>query len=939
MGVSVRGRWRARCLQAVFAVFVAVVCWSLLLLLPAESKATTPATHRAKQPKLEPIDSEAIWSQYTFPPDDQNGPESMSYLWTESEIMTNPRISFMNKVVKMLHAMQHPLPKRCRQRKLLVLQMRGTSFEGTGSLLKQVLLGIAVAAHSNRTLVWGLGLPYIYEHTQDIWQGESNGKIQFHPNSINVDCSNPDPTGGAYKCFFEAMTGCTLADASASEIIRYSANPYNDTDRLMVGDISRRGVALFHPPEGLFEYIVGHQKGPLGKGKVVTPEDIKGVESNLWVSAVAAYVFRLKPAVTSQYTLKYAASFGLLSPRPLWGFHVRHGDLKAMPDMYRYKTVFGFDDFFGVARDLSHVLKHNPRRLFISSDSPEIHDAKHLFQKFVEDSGYPEQGNVNLELDSTDMEGDGNTDADDFYYDDIALDVVLQNRHSNADSEEIAVVTKACKNLSSSLDLVGEDPHRTASMKVPKYEPVCRSWYEEELPDVFSLDNSQRYRTYHGSHTVAANGGCQKDENYDTRGMKCSLDFDTIVAYQANESHLAVPRSTRIFRAYAESVEDLYLLSQSDVLFGQGTSYFSTLASYLVWARTGCADIINTVIFLDQGHCATGLHPSAHLHGMNLLNHTYGYDPALVPHAGLARWKIHTDNFLPALEVYAKGIKLDFNPWDPRNYMHLDRKSLLPQLPHYFFYREARSWNLLRYKPVWPGGCPGGKKPEQSVATYVLEISNMGNSMHEAVLPGQAAQCWSDAKAAAEQELGRPEAVGEDAPEHLFLDNALDIVRGNLKSLFLMSYADLVINENVRDYFQVGSKAERHRKPALLPPGFMETDRPQATLVQHKDSKSCPSPGTIDYPGIVEWMQHAKSSDMLGSISSVEQADEIIDFLTTFRDEIKLVRDAFYENRSIDGPEANQIQRDRQDDMTRRKRAKKPRSTKRRRKVTYFDAS
>ena len=36
-------------------------------------------------------------------------------------------------------------------------------------------MGLAEAAHSNRTLVWGLDLPYTFEITRSIWQQAAEG--------------------------------------------------------------------------------------------------------------------------------------------------------------------------------------------------------------------------------------------------------------------------------------------------------------------------------------------------------------------------------------------------------------------------------------------------------------------------------------------------------------------------------------------------------------------------------------------------------------------------------------------------------------------------------------------------------------------------------------------------------------------------------------------
>ena len=63
--------------------------------------------------------------------------------------------------------------------------------------MKQIMLGIAIAIHSNRTLVWGLGLPYIFDHTQEVWSGSDNRNVQVGDHSF--DCMAADPAGGAHS--------------------------------------------------------------------------------------------------------------------------------------------------------------------------------------------------------------------------------------------------------------------------------------------------------------------------------------------------------------------------------------------------------------------------------------------------------------------------------------------------------------------------------------------------------------------------------------------------------------------------------------------------------------------------------------------------------------------------------------------------------------------
>ena len=50
---------------------------------------------------------------------------------------------------------QNPLTKaECKHKRLLVLDTVSISFEGIGSVMKQVMIAIAAGFHSNRTVVW-----------------------------------------------------------------------------------------------------------------------------------------------------------------------------------------------------------------------------------------------------------------------------------------------------------------------------------------------------------------------------------------------------------------------------------------------------------------------------------------------------------------------------------------------------------------------------------------------------------------------------------------------------------------------------------------------------------------------------------------------------------------------------------------------------------------
>jgi hypothetical protein len=92
-------------------------------------------------------------------------PPSTSFLLTNA---TSPDVAWVQKILAKLHEQQHPPKETCRHRRLLVTQFEKV-FEGLGSIMKIVLLQLAEAAHANRTLVWGLDLPYLFEHSRTEW--------------------------------------------------------------------------------------------------------------------------------------------------------------------------------------------------------------------------------------------------------------------------------------------------------------------------------------------------------------------------------------------------------------------------------------------------------------------------------------------------------------------------------------------------------------------------------------------------------------------------------------------------------------------------------------------------------------------------------------------------------------------------------------------------
>eukprot|EP01038_Epipyxis_sp_PR26KG_P007219 gene7219-9850_t len=607
---------------------------------------------------------------------------------------------FIQDIMKIIHLQQHIPKVECKSRRLLIVQMSSTSFEGTGSVLKQVLMSLAIAMHSNRTLIWGLGLPFMFEHSKELWGGDDNDHVLV--NNHVLDCStDADLAGGPFGCFFQKISSCSLADLTPSEMIEFSHNPYNESSRIMLSEI-RKSMALYIPPFNLLETLYS-QRSNLYTSKLGF-YDYRGQEGHIWSAAIAAYVFRLKPELVTAFSLKYNTKV-FDNQKLVWGLHIRHGDLKALKNVYGYKELFEFEDYFQAARELTHIQRKVPSSIFVSTDSVEADSIPTRFNNFF-------------------------------------------SKKPKANTMPI----------------------------------IAKFYYTDTLIGINKLKA-------HGSHTVAANGGCLRDPKYSEKGMRCALNYEDIILYQGLEEHRSVPRSMRLMRVLLESIEDIYLLSRCDSIIAQGSSHFSTLATMLIWAKSGAKNAMANSIFLDYDSIVIGDTPTAFLHGMNLLNGTHGIDKKLLPEGGDARWRVHTNSFYTGMKVNGVTSSPDMDPWNKNNQFRIVNG--LPHVSEKLFFTEVRFWlGWNEYRPIWPGMCPGKMKKSEDPATYVVNVINLGVEHLDQSHSGQALQCWSDALNVMN---------GNHNIEKSVFDNALDVVKGNMASLRLLRYAEMVINEN-KDY-------------------------------------------------------------------------------------------------------------------------------------------
>jgi hypothetical protein len=755
-------------------------------------------------------------------------------------------LEFIKDIYDIIHARQNPSREECKRRRFSAIQMSATSFEGTGSLLKQVMISTAIAMHSNRTLVWGLGLPFPFEVTKELWAGPDNEDILI--NNEHLNCSQHDITFGPLGCFFEPVSTCSLEDAGPAEVIEFSHNPYNDSARITMAEM-RKGIAMYHPPMGLLDYIWSKGKYPdHAKSELI------GKQAYLWASAVGAYVFRIKPSLIESFERRFnhmfdpvtsavadsssASSYSRIvapSSADVWGVHIRHGDLRALSNIYSYKEIFDFDDYFEGLVKMTSKNHYTPDKVFIATDSLEADNIEKLFVKFAKSykpssgKGTKKKANSDDDLvnevikdsrrsgdddeaeDEDEDEDDEEEDEDDDDDEDEDDEEDEDEDDEDDNDEEKDFPSKNSGNVKKPVASSSSSSSFTTSTDAS--EIMKKVFYGEKKPVFMTITNDLRYRTEHGSHTVAANGGCFRDENYDKKGMRCALNYEAIVHYQALEEHRSVPRPNRMLRVYLESIEDLYILSRCTALIGQGSSHYSTLAALLIVAGHGTKNLDNRLDYLDKRGIASGVTPTAYLHGMNLLNGTNAMDSAAVK-SGAQRWTVHSNHFVSGLPADKAGsfghkVRLTFDPWSPDNRIHI--KDGLPHINDQLFYLEARTWlgSFGKYKPSLPGHCPGPMSTkEANPLVYIAENINLGVEHLQLSHNSQAMQCWSDAMAALAKLPPFTGSGPQVEQQNRHLEDMKSVANGNMQTMRIYRYSEMIVNElkTIKDYYIFSDK-------------------------------------------------------------------------------------------------------------------------------------
>jgi glycosyltransferase involved in cell wall biosynthesis len=560
-------------------------------------------------------------------------------------------------------------------------------FEGLGSVVGEVAGALGEAMHSNRTLVWGVGLPYMLDRTRDEWVSprgsEGAGSVWFSStNNTHLDCSGWEGMGGgAWACFFASISSCSLEDATFDELVALGENPYNNSARLKFQE-HRRGVSLYTVPS--------EAAAPDLRAAALAAAHPR----HTMAAGLIGYLLRLVPRVADAVEARRAALWGgrigvSCPPRGfpgstagnssedtsrVWGMHVRRGDVARNEDVYKNRQLFSFENMYEALRKKAHAVAKQggatPVAVYVASDGGA--------SEWIQD---------------------------------------------------------LCK-------------------RAPTLAP---QWPGGALPRFFAMSPKSRYITPYGSHTAAADGGCQKD---------CALQAEDVLALRAAAA--TSPSSpARMMRVLAEAAEDIVMLSKSDVLVAQASSFFSTTTMMLAWANRAGGAAPNATILPDSEGVANGAVQTGLLSaGLN--------GTAAIPRArGHERWIAVSKRFLGSLapeETAGCGGHTHgylFGCDDATRRMRLEEH--LPLVPPKAFEREAQRWlGDPKFSRIWDGECPLSDRPKPGATAEELTQFAAASFVHgeghrDIAHQGQALACWADSAATLRKVLRSGEWVYMEA--------------------------------------------------------------------------------------------------------------------------------------------------------------------------------
>ena len=678
--------------------------------------------------------------------------DKYGYLFTDLNNLSSDVI-YVKKIISLIHSQQHPPKETCKHRRLLVTQF-ADSFEGLGSILKLVMLGLAEAAHSNRTLIWGIDMPYLFERSREVWYDEINksGKRVVNIKGLKFDCGSYSDGSGPYTCFFQPLSSCTIYDVTIEELLTIGSEGFNDETRVKIQDERRSPAAAYHYP-----IYNPHYRNLVDYSSFSIP-----YLRHKWAAALQTYIFRLKPDVLKLLKQKetniYPNSMGGNSQFPTkncdlfcssqsikfndiqnhdigdereesfmntnnfmmtnnlsnshWGVHIRHGDLLSLKTVYGNREVYEFDDYIdAILYKVNKLIDENevkyiPSSIYISSDSTKLND-------FITNTCNYDTGIISkwpfLQLNNNFNNNNFNNNNDD-------VDIIDKNNDLNI----------SCENISTH-----KLQHKLEKNIVTIWGPPC----------IFTVDPLERFRTDHGSHTVAAGGGCQ--------GQTCAMQWWDIINYQNDENYNKLSKPLQMLIVLYEAIEDIYLLSQSNIFIGTLSSHFSTVVALLVWAKNGVENPLRDVYILDELMVKKGNIESSFL--LRPLNRT----DLLERDQGHERWIHHTRLLLEGLS----HINITISPYEiivgenPLYRVYMEE--YLPTVSQFILEKETYRWmgNPI-YGKIWPGECDRDEyyikkiknmKEYDKLVTEMVSFVNWGaeqSSRH----PNQAMRCWKQAK-------------------------------------------------------------------------------------------------------------------------------------------------------------------------------------------------
>ncbi len=88
-------------------------------------------------------------------------------------------------------------------------------------------------------------------------------------------------------------------------------------------------------------------------------------------------------------------------------------------------------------------------------------------------------------------------------------------------------------------------------------------WQHDRVPSIDLVIENNRYRTKFG-HNPAAGAACMRDE--EGKDGVCSMQPEEVAWFDAQPDHSSVPKAHRLMRVWLEAIEEIYVLSNMDVV-------------------------------------------------------------------------------------------------------------------------------------------------------------------------------------------------------------------------------------------------------------------------------------------------------------------------------------------------------------------------------------